>query len=198
MILISVESSDAVKNDFGKNDNEDKDKWLLWFRAGVAMTFPADRSVFAFFGTRSSGKTHCFDCSFVSGVYWWIQVPSAVTPSDRVYTNMSKHCWEMITRLRFWSAVSKRGIDLADSFLMPKFSCRMFRTHSFLMFTISTISLAFTLRLANTISWILFNISSVVTSTGPPERGASLVLVRPHRNSVNHLRTMKCEEVESL
>ena len=42
-----------------------------------------------------------------------------------------------------------------DSFFMSKCSCRMFHTRSSEMFTISTISLTFTLRSTNTISWII-------------------------------------------
>jgi hypothetical protein len=34
----------------------------------VAVTFPADGTVFAFFGACSLGEVHCFDCYFISGV----------------------------------------------------------------------------------------------------------------------------------
>ncbi|GBM16391.1 hypothetical protein AVEN_129715-1 [Araneus ventricosus] len=34
----------------------------------VAITLPADFTIFAFFGAGSPLKTHCFDCSFVCGV----------------------------------------------------------------------------------------------------------------------------------
>ena len=44
----------------------------------VAITFPADETVFALFGALSPGATHCFDSCFVSGVRW-IQVPFTVT-----------------------------------------------------------------------------------------------------------------------
>ena len=85
-----------------------------------------------------------------------------------------------------WSAVSKRGAHLADSFLMPKNSCKMYHTRPTEMFTVSLISRTFNRRSLSRISLILSIISWEVTSFGRLGRSASLVLIRPQRNSVNH------------
>ena len=49
----------------------------------MTIIFPADTTVFAFFGARSLGEVHCFDCSLVSCVYQWIHVSSTVTKRRR-------------------------------------------------------------------------------------------------------------------
>jgi len=49
----------------------------------VAITFPDDGIVFAFFGAGSPSEVHCFDCSLVSGLYQWIHVSSTVTKRRR-------------------------------------------------------------------------------------------------------------------
>jgi hypothetical protein len=86
--------------------------------------------------------------------------------------NSSKHCFQVVIGFRSLSTVSKRGTYLADSFVIPKYSCTIFCTGSDEMPTISTISLIFIRRSANTISWILWIISSVVTSIKRPERSS--------------------------
>ena len=40
-------------------------------------------------------------------------------------------------------------------------------------------------------------VSGIATSTGRPERSASIVLVRPQRNSVNHFLTIDIDGAES-
>ena len=72
---------------------------------------------------------------------------------------------------------------LADSFLMPKHSCKIYHTRPTEMFTVSLISRTFNRRSLSTISWILSIISWEVTSFGRPGHPASLVLIRPQRNS---------------
>ena len=42
------------------------------------MTLPADEIVFVFFGAEPPLSVHYFDCSFISGVKWWIHVSSMV------------------------------------------------------------------------------------------------------------------------
>ena len=99
--------------------------------------------------------------------FWCVIVnPSTVTKRRRnsfgLHLNMSKQCFEVVMRFRFCSTVSKRGTHLADSFFMPNVSCRTFCMRSVEIFTMLAISLIFTRRSANMISWILLTISSVV------------------------------------
>ena len=58
-----------------------------------------------------------------------------------------------------WSAVSKRGTHLSDSFLMPKHSCKMYHTRPTEMFTVSLILRTFNRRSLSTMSLILSIIS---------------------------------------
>jgi hypothetical protein len=115
-----------------------------------------------------------------------IHVSSTVTKRRRNFfgllLNSSKHCFEVVIRFRLLSTVSKRGTHLADSFVIPKYSCTIFCTGSDEMPTISTISLIFIRRSANTISWILWIISSVVTSIERPGRSLFRTDIRPCLN----------------
>ena len=97
-----------------------------------------------------------------------------------------------------WSTVRKCGTHLADSFLVPKHSCKMYHTRPTEMFTLSLISRIFNQRSLSTMSWILSTISWEVTSFGWPGHSASLVIIRTQRNSVNHLWTMPCDGADSL
>src|SRR5436190_22033977 len=112
--------------------------------------------------------------------------------------NMSKQCFEVVMRFRLCSNVSKRGTHLADSFLMPNVSCRTFCMRSVEIYTMLVISLIFTRRSANTISWILLTISSVVTSIGRPGRFSSKMDVRPRLNSLNQNLMVVIEGASSL
>ena len=167
----------------------------------VAMTLLADKPTLAFFGADSPGKTHCLDCCLVSGVLWCIHVSSTVTNrrknSSLLRLNNAKHSIEVVTRLRLWSIVSKRGTHLADSFFIPKWSFKIETTDPCDMPMAYTISRTFNLRSANTILRIFSIVSGIATSTGRPERSASIVLVRPQRNSVNHFFTIDIDGAES-
>lgn len=57
------------------------------------------------------------------------------------------------------------------------------------------ISYAFNFQSENTISWIFLIILGVVTSNRPSERWASLMLLRPQRNLVNHIFTFDIIEL---
>ena len=82
-----------------------------------------------FFGADSPFAVHCFDCIFVSGVQWCIQVSSTVINrrqnSDLLRLNCDNRALDMFIRTRFWSNVSKRGTQRANSFFMPNSSCNM-------------------------------------------------------------------------
>ena len=66
------------------------------------MTWPADGTLFAFFGADSPLSIHCFDCSFVSGVKWSIHVSSMVMnrpkKSASLLWNIAKHSIEISSR----------------------------------------------------------------------------------------------------
>jgi type II secretory pathway component PulF len=133
----------------------------------VAMTFRADGTVFAFFGACLPGKVHCFDSFFI---FWYAMMDPCFINSYETakkllriaLLNKSKHYFEVVIRFRLLSTVSKRGTPLADSFVIGSDE----------MATISTISLIFIRRSANTISWILWIISFVVTSIERPGRSS--------------------------
>ena len=148
----------------------------------VAINFPADGTVFAFFGADLVGEIHCFNCCLVSGVYQWIHVSSTITKRRRnsfgLRLNGVKHCSEMVSRFRLLSGVSKSGTQRADSFLMSKISCRIGPTRSFEMPTVSAISRTFNRRSVNARSWIPVTLSSVVAVFRAPGRGSLKIDVR--------------------
>ena len=128
---------------------------------------------------------------------WKLKIPNCTNvPVDAAKKKWNKHSFEVVTRLRLWSSVSNRGTHLADSFLMSKYSCKMWCTRSVEMPTASATSHTFILLSSNIIPWILSTISGVMTSFGRPERLASLVLVRPQRNSVNHFLSIEIDGAE--
>ena len=89
-----------------------------------------------------------------------------------------------------WSTVSKRGTYLADSFLMPKHSCKMYHTRPTKMFTVPLNSRTFNRRSLSTMLWILSIISWEVTSFGRPGRSASLM---NHAMRWSRLLIISCE-----
>ena len=76
----------------------------------------------------------------------------------RDYCYALKHAQTLLRRNHtsplLWSAVSKHGSHLEDSFLMPKHSCKICHTRSIEMFTVSLISRTFNRRSFKTM-WIL-------------------------------------------
>ena len=81
-----------------------------------------------------------------------------------------KQLCESRNRWRFWSIVSKRGTHFADSFLMPKSSCKISITDRIDMPATSDYSCTITFESSNTTSWIFFMISGIVTSFNIPDR----------------------------
>jgi len=108
----------------------------------------------------------------------------------------SKHCSKIFTRVRFWSAVSKRGTHLAQSFFISNSSCKIYPTRSFEMPIISEISRIFIRRLSSTISCTCLMISGVVRF-GRPSRGSSSRLIWPSLNSAAHFLIVENEGEES-
>ena len=103
--------------------------------------------------------------------------------------NISKHCFEIITRSRLWSTVSKRGTH-PDSFFIPNCSCKNWN-HCAMWYVcgLNKRSCTFTCRSVKTISWTLSMISGVAASIERPERGASYVDVRPRLNLFTQLQS---------
>lgn len=151
----------------------------------MAIAFPTDETVFAFFGAGTGGKVHYFDCSLVSGVHQWIHVLSQRKNSLGLRLNSAKYCSEVVTRLRLLSGVSKRGTHLADSFFIPKISCCICLERSFEMRTISAISCTFNRRFTKTRSRIFVALSSEAALFGAAGRGASKTDVPARWNSLN-------------
>ena len=100
--------------------------------------------------------------------------------------NISKHSIETSSRHCFCSIVSKRGIHLAHTFLMSKFSGNMRFTALFEINIMSARSHTFSRQPFNNILWIFFVIFVVVTSFSQSLRCSSWQLVRPRSNSVIH------------
>ena len=100
----------------------------------LSITFPANCCVFGRFSALSPGLTHCFDPSRASGVLWWIYASSIDTnrhnDSFGLRLKQAKFCFEVVTRMRFWSIVGNRGAHFAQSFLMHKCVCKILNTRS--------------------------------------------------------------------
>lgn len=104
-------------------------RYLMWiipcsYQKAVAMTLLADRATLAFFEADSSGESICFD---------WCLVCCAESIFDSRLENCMKTPLEcgwttllVITLLRLWLIMSKRGTYLADSFLILTWS---FKAH---------------------------------------------------------------------
>jgi len=119
-----------------------------------------------------AGEVHCFDCSSVSSVKWWIRVSSTVMNRRRnssgLCWNISKHYFK-ITWSRLWSTMSKSCV--APAILPIAFSYPIVRAK--LKSLCHVICLwpqqARALSLIKTISWTLSMISDVTASIGHPE-----------------------------
>ena len=155
------------------------------------MTFPADGTDLAFFGTEQPASVHCLTA-------FWILVCSGESKKSVLFLlRHSKHCSEIFMRVRFWSAVSKCGIHLAQSFFISNSSCKIHPTHSFEMPIVSTISRTFVRRSPNTVWCTCSMISGVVALFGLPSRGSSSRLVRPCLNSAAHFLIVENKGEES-
>ncbi|GBL82175.1 hypothetical protein AVEN_106001-1 [Araneus ventricosus] len=142
----------------------------------VAITLPADFTVFAFFGSGSPLKIYCFDCplslecSSVSMFSPQLCIDAETRGLRRKSTNPA-------------SALIKRDTHLAEIFFTPNFWCKIENSVLWDMPAASTISRTLIRRSLKTISRILSIISEEVTSTGRPERCSSFVDVRSRLNS---------------
>ena len=91
----------------------------------VAITFPADRTVFAFFEARSPSEVHCFDCSLVSGVYQWIHVSSTVTKRCRNSFGLRLKRVKLCSKVAHGCACCPEWVNTAP--IVPTaFSCPIF------------------------------------------------------------------------
>ena len=157
-----------------------------------ATTLPVDETDSAFLGADSPFSVHCFDCSFVSGMKWWIHVSSMVMNrrknSALLMWNIAKHSIEIFSRRCFCSIVGKRGTHLVHRFLISKFSVNMRCAVLFEKPAMSASSCTSSRRSPNAILWIFFTIPVLVTSfDGRPLRCSSWQLVRPRLNSATQL-----------
>jgi hypothetical protein len=100
-------------------------------------------------------------------------------------------------RVRFLSAVSKRGTHLAQSFFISSPSCKIYPTRSFEMPIVSAILRTFIRWSSNSISCTCSMISGVVALFGRPSRGSTSRLVRPRLNSAVHFLIVENEGEES-
>ena len=90
---------------------------------------------------------------------------------------------ETFLRRCFCFVMNKHVTHIAHSFLMSKFSVNMRCTEHFEMPTMSSSSRTFSRWLSNSILWIFFTISVVVTSFSRPLRCSSWQLVQSRFNS---------------
>ena len=127
----------------------------------LAITFPADFTIFTFFGADSPGEVHCFwlflRLRWSNGCFVHSNESTQKFIWNSLRWNISKHCFEIITRSRLWSTVSKRGTHLADSFFIPNCSCKNWN-HCAMWYVcgLNKRSCTFTCRSVKTISWIFF------------------------------------------
>ena len=83
-----------------------------------AITFLADGTFFAFFGISSPDPVHFFDCCFISSVYWWIQVSSAVKKRRKNPLNSS------------WTVTNMRQIFACDLVFAPEWANAVSNLHT--------------------------------------------------------------------
>lgn len=77
----------------------------------VAITFPIDRTDFAFFGASSPGEVLCFAFPLVSCISWShvsVMVAKGEGNSFGLFLNSGKHRFEVVSHLRLLYEVSKR------------------------------------------------------------------------------------------
>jgi len=110
-----------------------------------------------FVGADSSGEVHCFDCLI-------LHLRCEVMDPCFIHSNEStqkfvwitlKHCFEIVTRLRLRSTMSKRGTHLADSFFIFNCLCKIEFTVPCDMLVVSTSLRTFIRQSIKTISWPL-------------------------------------------
>lgn len=108
----------------------------------MAITFPADRAVFAFFQSTFAGSSPLFRLFLDLWCVWmdgWIYLSSTVTKQRRnsygLCLNSAKLCSAAVSWLCLLSGVNK----CSDSFLMSEISYRIYPTRSFWMPTVSGI-----------------------------------------------------------
>lgn len=108
----------------------------------MAITFPIDIIMFAFFGARSPPEVHWFDSSFS----WWILVDICVVHSNE---STQKLLWITLKygEIRFRNGrVHERHNIRADSFLMSSLLCKRLSDRWPEMHTASAIPRTFILR----------------------------------------------------
>ena len=98
-----------------------------------AKTLPADACAFGHFERLSPAAVYSADSRLDSGVKYWIYVSSIISYLCKnsffvCVETVCKQCSESSMRCCFWSTVSKRGIHFEQSFLIDKFSCKIFST----------------------------------------------------------------------
>lgn len=91
----------------------------------------------------------------------------------------------------FLSFLGNWSTHLTQSIFMYKCSCNISPVY---IFKISAIYLTFSLRSLKIMWGIFLEFSGVEAPIGRPESGSSLVLVRPHLNSLNHQQRVACYE----
>ena len=149
-----------------------------WRKASFARPSQQFRLVFCFW--RIIMNPRFINSYITSPEFLWITLKHAQTLLRRSHTSPL-----------LWSAVSKRGIHLADSFLMPKHSRKMYHTRPTEMFTVSLISRSFNRRSLSTMSWILTIISWEITSFGRPQN--HLLVLMNHAMRWSWLLIISCE-----
>lgn len=91
----------------------------------------------------------------------------------------------------------QRDIYPAQTLWKPKILVKILPADLFDIFTAYTISNNFNLQSSRTIWWVFSTISELVTSTGHPEQGSLLLLVRPILNSATYFLNIEYGDAES-
>ena len=115
------------------------------------------------------------------------------TSLDRPPSNLASMVRHHVNGAAFWSSLSRWGIQCAQTLLRPSISCRIVTTDPtdipVILANCATVIRASSSTIARTTA----TLSSVVTSTGRPLRGASSNERLPRRNSANHSKTVVLE-----
>ena len=126
IIIYEKHSLSIVQIACERNKNTKKRFGASFFRRRFARPSPHFQLIFCFWRIIMNS---CFINTYITSQNYF-----------KLRWNMPKHCSDATTRARLWSAVSKRGTHLADSFLMPKHSCKMCHTHPTEMFSLTNLT----------------------------------------------------------
>lgn len=160
----------------------------------ISMVFTLNIDIMAFFGCGSWLLFHCRFCYLVSGSYCNTQESSPMIimlRMLRLWQICSRVSLQASTLLAYWSQDNSFGTIFALTFLMSKYSTKIFHTDSLSIFSISAMFLIVSLRSDHTKSLTHWMFKS------RPDFGSSLTSFHPLQKHLSHSKAWACDIVAS-